>query len=164
MSGVLLLNATYEPLRVIPLKRAVVLVLQNKAEVISASEEPVRSAYLTLQMPKVIRLNYFVKIPYRARVALNRKSLMARDRSTCQYCGGHGNTIDHIVPRAKGGRHEWTNVATACSPCNAKKGDRTLEELGWTLLNKPEIPRVNSHVIVGIGVIDPDWEPHLNLA
>src|SRR5690349_13425250 len=81
MTGVLLLNATYEPLRVIPLKRAVVLVLQEKAEVVSAGEEPVRSPSLSMNIPTVVRLKYFVKIPYRAKVALNRKSLMARDNS-----------------------------------------------------------------------------------
>lgn len=164
MTGVLLLNATYEPLRVISMKRAIVLVIQDKAEIISAGEEPVRSASLCMTVPKVVRLRYFVKIPYRARVALNRKSLMARDKSTCQYCGGHGNTIDHIVPRARGGRHEWTNVTTACSPCNQKKGDRLLSELGWELLSKPEVPRYNSHILVGLATMDPEWEPHLQLA
>jgi 5-methylcytosine-specific restriction endonuclease McrA len=163
MTGVLLLNATYEPLRVIPLKRAVVLIIQDKAEVVSAGEEPVRSAYMSMQIPTVVRLKYFVRIPYRAKVALNRRSLMARDNSTCQYCGKYGNTIDHIVPRAKGGKHEWTNVTTACSPCNQRKGDKTLNELGWTLLSKPEVPRVNSSLLVGIGQMDPDWEPHLQL-
>lgn len=164
MNGCLLLNATYEPLRVISMKRAVVLVLQKKAEVISAGEEPVRSASLTMKVPKVIRLRYFVRIPYRAKVALNRKALMARDNSTCQYCGRHGNTIDHIVPRAKGGRHEWTNVATACSPCNQKKGDRLLSELGWSLLNVPVVPRVNTHLLIGVGTMDPEWNDYLAIA
>ncbi len=160
---VLLLNSSYAPLRVIPRNRAICLVVAKKAEIVSADDsEYVRSEHLTLKAPKVVRLLAFVKIPYRAMVALNRKSLMARDRGMCQYCGEHGNTIDHIVPRARGGRHEWTNVATACVPCNQKKGDRLLSELGWTLLNVPIVPRVNSHVLIGMGlVLDPEWDEYL---
>lgn len=163
MRSVLLLNASYEPLRVLSMKRAVVLVLQEKAEIVEAGEEPVRSASFTMTLPKVIRLRYYVKIPYRAKVALNRKALIARDKGVCQYCGGHGSTIDHIHPRSKGGRHEWTNVALACVACNAAKGDRLLSELGWTLLSKPEVPRVDSHLVIGITTIDPAWEPHLGI-
>lgn len=164
VQGVLLLNASYEPLRVLGLARAVCLVLAEKAEVITAGEEPVRSASFEMPTPKVIRLRYYVKIPYRAKVALNRKSLMARDNSTCQYCGKAGNTIDHITPRARGGRHEWTNVVCACGPCNQKKGHRLLSELGWSLNMTPDVPRVATHLIVGIGTIEPEWEPHLALA
>lgn len=164
MRSVLLLNADYLPLRVVPLKRAVVLVLQHKAEVIEAGEEPVRSASFEMPMPSVIRLTYYVKIPYRAKVALNRKSLIARDQGLCGYCRKHGSTIDHIHPRSRGGRHEWTNVTLACGPCNQKKGDKLLSELGWPLHNKPEVPRVTSHILVGLAELDPAWAAHLALA
>ena len=172
MQGVLLLNASYEPLRVIALKRAVVLILQEKAEIVEAGEEPVRSAYLTLNLPKVIRLKYFVKIPYRAKAALNRKALMARDEGICQYCFGPGNTIDHVLPRSRGGTHEWSNVVLACAPCNQKKSDKLLSELGWKLAMKPEVPRASSRILIGVVKMDEEWaeylaydkEPHLRLA
>lgn len=161
MKSVLLLNASWEPLRVIPLKRAVVLVLQEKAEVVEAGEEEVRSSYFSMPLPSVVRLKYFVKIPFRAKVALNRRTLISRDKGICQYCGGHGSTIDHIVPRSRGGTHEWTNVALACGPCNSQKRDKLLSEIGWTLLNKPAVPHVRTHIVLGIGTLDPSWEPHL---
>lgn len=165
MRNVLLLNATYEPLRIIALKRAVVLILQEKAEIIEGDDgEYVRSAYLNLPMPTVIRLKYFVKIPHNAKVALNRKALITRDRGVCQYCRGRGTTIDHIVPRSRGGRHEWKNVTLACGPCNARKDDKLLSELGWTLLTQPTVPKVRTHIVVGVAVIDPAWAPHLGLA
>lgn len=163
-NNVLLLNASYEPLKVVSWHRAVVMVLQEKADVIEADdEEPVRSANFSMPMPIVIRLRYFVKIPYKAKVALNRRNLALRDKGLCQYCDRPGNTIDHIVPRSRGGQHEWTNVALACSPCNFKKGDRLLSELDWTLNSKPEVPRVSTHLIIGVGTIDPAWEPHLGI-
>jgi 5-methylcytosine-specific restriction endonuclease McrA len=163
-NNVLLLNASYEPLKVVSWHRAVVMVLQEKADVVEADDgEPVRSATFSMPMPIVIRLRYFVKIPYKAKVALNRRNLSLRDKGTCQYCGNNGTTIDHIVPRSRGGCHEWTNVTLACSPCNFKKGDRLLSELGWALTSKPEVPRVSTHLIIGIGTIDPLWEPHLGI-
>lgn len=168
MKQVLLLNASHEILRVIPLKRAVVLVLQEKAEVVEAGSEYVRSAYFSMPMPSVIRLKYFVRIPYHAKVALNRKALVARDRGVCQYCGKNGTTIDHIIPRARwkgpGPVHQWTNVALACSPCNQKKGHRLLSELGWTLRSKPDVPRVAARILIGVAEIDPAWEPHFAVA
>lgn len=163
MAGVLLLNSSYEPLRIISLKRAVILVLQEKADVLSANDEdPVRSEHLWLDRPLVVKLRYYVKIPYRARVALNRKSLTARDGGICQYCGKHGNTIDHVIPRAKGGRHEWENVVLACSPCNQKKSDSLLSEIGWTLPRKPEVPRTSGRIIIGVAKIDEEWAEYLD--
>jgi 5-methylcytosine-specific restriction endonuclease McrA len=164
---VLLLNATYEPLCVVPLKRAMILVLQEKADVIEADEdeEPVRSATAEWLRPKVIRLRYMVKIPYRAKVALNKKNLYARDGGQCQYCAKHmgmsSATIDHVHPRSKGGRNVWENVALACGDCNYTKGDRTLDDIGWSLLKKPHVPkRQGSHILIGLAM-DPTWESYL---
>ena len=158
---VLLLNASYEPLRVISMKRAVVLVLQDKAEIIEADEEPVRSATFEMLRPSVIRLVSYVNLPYRAKVPLNRRTLATRDRHTCQYCGNHGNTIDHVIPRSRGGRHEWTNVVLACGPCNFTKSDRLLSELGWALPSQPSVPK--TRLVIGMVERNPAWEPHLAL-
>lgn len=163
MRSVLLLNVTHEPLRVVSFKRAMVLVLQDKAEIVEAAEEPVRSAYCEYPAPTVIKMRYFVKVPWRAKVPLNRKTLVARDRGTCQYCGHHGSTIDHVVPRSRGGRHEWENVVLACSPCNFRKKDRLLSEIGWELLSQPKVPQANIYLLIGTDV-DPAWEPHLAVA
>lgn len=164
MSNVLLLNVTHEPLRVISLKRAMVLVLQDKAEIIEGDlEDPVRSATDEYPRPKVVKLRYFVKIPFSARAPLNRKNLMVRDRGKCAYCGGHGSTIDHVIPRAKGGKHTWENVVLSCSPCNQRKGDKLLSQLGWELEVTPTVPATTVAILIGFQV-DPAWEPHLQLA
>jgi 5-methylcytosine-specific restriction endonuclease McrA len=161
---VLLLNASWEPLRVIPLKRAVVLVLQEKADVLEVVDdsEPVRSASCQVARPSVIKLRYYVKVPWKAKAALNRANLTNRDAGACQRTGCHrsGNTIDHVVPRSRGGRHEWANVTLMCSKCNQEKGDRLLSELGWELKTTPSTP---TRTIL-VGLIDPAWEPHLGLA
>jgi 5-methylcytosine-specific restriction endonuclease McrA len=162
---VLLLNATHEVLRAISLKRAVVLVLQEKAEVVEAGEEYVRSAYFEMKMPKVIRLNYFVRVPWKSKVALNRRNLQARDHGQCQVvgCVRRGDTIDHIKPRSRGGAHEWDNVTLMCGKCNSAKDDKLLSELGWTLKSKPTVPRTGG-IIIGIAEMDPAWEAHLAFA
>lgn len=163
MNAVLLLNASWEPLRVISVRRAVLLLLAEKANVVAQGEGEIRSASLSVPAPSVIRLRYYVRVPYRARAPLNRRNLAARDAGRCQYCGSPGNTIDHVVPRSRGGRHEWNNVVLACSPCNQRKDSRLLHELGWTLARKPTTPKVTAHLVVGV-VMRPEWEPHLQLA
>lgn len=159
---VLLLNASFEPLKVIPVRRAVMLILRGKAESVAAGDDPAlfRSATNVIEVPAVVRLKYQVKIPYRATVALSRAALLARDSRTCQYCFKPGNTIDHVVPRARGGMHSWENVVTACTRCNAKKDDRLLEELGWTLRFTPYAPKAWFYVVFKFQ-LDPAWEPYL---
>jgi len=161
MSTTLLLNASYEPLCVIPVRRAVVLVLADKADVLVAGDAAVRSARLSVAAPSVIRLRYFVKVPYRASLPLNRRNLLARDHGRCAYCGGRGDTIDHVVPRSKGGPHEWTNVVAACRPCNARKDDKLLDELGWTLPVTPRAPSGWAYLVIGVASTDPEWAPFL---
>lgn len=162
MRNVLLLNASFEVLRAVSMGRAVVLVLEGKAEIVEDTGEYLRSPSITMPMPAVIRLKYYVKVPWKAKVALNRKNLAARDGGVCQKvgCTRKGDTIDHIVPRSRGGKHDWTNVTLMCAKHNQEKGDRTLEVLGWTLKSQPTVPTRT----VLVGVIDPIWEPHLNLA
>jgi 5-methylcytosine-specific restriction endonuclease McrA len=158
----LLLNASFEPLRVIPVRRAVMLILRGKAESVASGDDPVvfRSAHHVIEAPSVVRLKYHVRIPYRATVPLSRTALLARDDKTCQYCFKPGNTIDHVVPRARGGQHCWENVVTACSRCNAKKDDRLLEELGWSLRVKPYAPKAWFYVVLRFQP-DPSWAPYL---
>lgn len=159
--GTLLLNASFEPIHVIPERRAVVLVMAGKAELIEEKPGRFRSATTAVPNPAVVRLSKFVHIPYRARVLLTRRSLIKRDKGVCQYCGRRGDTIDHIVPRSKGGPHEWENVALACSRCNSKKADRTLAELGWTLPSTPYAPAGTFWVTFQQGEIPEQWAPYL---
>jgi 5-methylcytosine-specific restriction endonuclease McrA len=164
VSGTLLLNATYEPLCVVPRTRAVVLVLAEKAEIVEAGEGQVRSASRTVPMPSVIRLTTYVRVPYRARLPLTRRALLARDAHRCAYCHAGADTVDHVIPRSRGGRHEWENVVAACRTCNGRKGDRLLHELGWSLRATPTVPHGTRWMVVGVGRVDPAWEPYLQIA
>lgn len=157
----LLLNASYEPLGVIPVRRAVVLVLADKADVVAAGAGSLRSARTSVPVPSVIRLRAYVRVPYRARLPLNRRNLLARDRGRCAYCDGRGDTIDHVVPRSRGGEHVWENVVAACRPCNGRKDDRLLGELGWTLPFAPQAPTGWAYLLVGVATIDPAWSTWL---
>lgn len=161
MTAVLLLNATYEPLTTIGLHRAIVLVLQDKAEIVHSAEGEVRSATMAVPLPLVIRLKSYVKVPFRNSLPLSRRALMARDGGRCQYCGKDGDTIDHVLPRAKGGKHLWENVVLACSPCNQKKADKTLAQLGWKLPREPKAPKGNVWLSWGKKVHE-SWEPYLS--
>src|SRR4051794_16782207 len=114
MSRSLVLNASYEPLSVVPARRAVVLVLDQKADVIHESDAALHSEKLTVPVPSVIRLRYFVRVPYRRSAALSRRGVFLRDSGKCQYCGKRADSIDHVVPRSKGGPHTWDNVVAAC--------------------------------------------------
>ena len=161
MSKALVLNASYEPLCVVPVRRAVVLVLKEKAEVVHAAERQLRAERVTLPVPSVIRLRYFVKVPYRARAALNRRAVFARDGHRCQYCGAPAENLDHVVPRSRGGQHVWENVVAACRPCNTRKEDRLLSEVGLTLRRRPTAPKELTWIIVAVGTVHPHWEPYL---
>lgn len=162
MNRVLLLNATYEPIQVITLKRAVGLLVADKAEMVDSREGEISSASYSIPHPSVIRLKYYVKIPYRGTLPLTRRTLLHRDNHTCQYCGKRGDTIDHVLPKSRGGRHSWDNVVIACRPCNAKKSDKLLGELGWRLKREPVAPKGTFWIILGLS--EPEWEPYLALA
>ena len=144
MQRVLVLNATYEPLSVVSVRRAVVLLLKEKAELIEATDERLHAAYTSLPVPLVIRLVYYVRIPRRITFAPTRHSVLLRDNFTCQYCGGTPGranlTLDHVIPRCRGGRTVWENLVTACRSCNTRKGNRTLEEAGMMPRRAPARP------------------------
>jgi 5-methylcytosine-specific restriction endonuclease McrA len=145
MSQVLVLNATYEPLNVVSIRRAVLLLVKEKAEVVEATEARLRSERMSLRVPLVIRLVYFVRIPRRFSLPLSRGTVMARDHYACQYCGDQPGkaklTIDHVMPRSRGGETSWKNVIAACGVCNRRKGNRTPEEAHMPLLSQPSRPR-----------------------
>ena len=161
---VLLLNSTYEPLTALPLRRAIIMLLCGKADVVH--DDPagpvIHSATRTIAVPSVIRLRCYVRVPYRARIPMTRAALMHRDRFRCAYCGGKADTIDHVVPRSRGGEHTWENCVACCARCNARKADRLLEELGWALSITPGPPRRGVlGRMWGNEESDPAWEPWL---
>jgi 5-methylcytosine-specific restriction endonuclease McrA len=159
---ILLLNATYEPLAIVALQRAVLLVLDGKAEVVEATDALIRSPSTALPYPAVIRLVAYARVPWRGTIPLTRAALLARDNRTCQYCGKTGDTIDHVLPRARGGKHVWENVVIACVKCNGRKADKTLAELGWKLPRQPAAPRGVRWVTLAVGTVDPTWAPYID--
>ncbi len=164
MSGALVLNATYEPLCIVPSRRAAVLVLAERADVLHDTGHALHSEHLTVPVPSVIRLRNFVKVPFRRRAPLNRRGVFARDGHRCQYCGGTAESIDHVIPRSKGGEHVWENVVAACRPCNIRKGDRLLHATSMELRKRPVVPRELTWVTVAVGSVPEHWAPYLQPA
>ena len=147
--GCLALNASYEPLTMVPMRRALRLVIDGKAEIVEAdADRVVRSERLTMPRPAVIRLTKFIHVPRRFRRQVTNTFLFARDRYRCQYCGRHltelkpreSLTRDHLIPLSRGGTNDWTNVVAACSPCNTRKGNRLPDEIGMHPLTHPVEP------------------------
>ena len=161
MAHALILNATYEPLCVVPQRRALVLVLASKAVPIEDSGDVLHSVLTAMDVPCVVRLTRYVKVPHRGPVPLTRRAIFARDAGRCAYCGGAAATVDHVVPRSRGGEHAWDNVVAACHRCNHVKGDRQVSELGWRLRTPPHQPVGPAWRILGTGRADPRWVPYL---
>jgi 5-methylcytosine-specific restriction endonuclease McrA len=157
----LVLNASYEPLCVVPARRAVVLVLKSKAEIIAADGEVFRSEKTIVRVPSVVKLKYFVAVPYRTRGTLSRRAVLVRDDFECQYCGAPAENVDHIHPRSRGGTHTWENVVACCRRCNSRKENRTAAEVGMKLRRPPRAPQDNLFLIVSVGKLHPTWEPYL---
>ncbi len=165
MESVLVLNATYEPLSVVSVRRAVLLLLKEKAEIVEAAEAELRSEHVSMPMPLVIRLVYYVRIPRRLSLPVTRRTVLARDHYTCQYCGRQPArkdlTVDHIVPRSRGGHTAWENVVTACQRCNGRKGSRTPEEAGMSLLSPPARPRYVALTLIEGGETRRVWDKYM---
>ena len=142
MGQTLVLNASYEPLNITSWRRAIILMLKGKAE--SIEEDTSHTIHTGKNLPTVIRLRHYVKVPYRE-VALTRKNILLRDNNTCQYCNHRGShlSIDHVLPRSRGGSDNWENVTTACLSCNIQKSNRTPEEANMPLKRKPYRPLSN---------------------
>ena len=162
-AATLLLNATYEPLCVVSSRRAIVLVLAEKAESVDSAAEVVHAETVSLAVPIVVRLTRFVRVPYPASVPLSRRAVFTRDGQTCVYCGSSATSIDHVVPRSRGGTHTWDNVVAACRRCNHTKADRSLAELGWALPHPPRTPSGAAWRLLGSRSVDPRWREWLGM-
>lgn len=161
MGHALVLNATYEPLCVVSARRALVLVLNEKAITVENSGSVLHSASASVPLPAVVRLNRFVRVPYRSGIPLTRRAIFVRDGGRCVYCGAVATSVDHVVPRSRGGQHVWENVVAACRRCNHAKSDRHVAELGWGMRAAPRAPSGPVWRILGTGRHDPRWLPYL---
>jgi 5-methylcytosine-specific restriction endonuclease McrA len=165
MNGhVLVLNQDYRALTVCSVERATILVLLRKADLVEALPDRfVRSPSLQVPWPSIVRLKAYITVPYK-RIMISRKNILRRDRYRCQYCASRDQlTIDHVLPKSRGGRDSWENLVAACTPCNNRKGNRTPDEAGMDLSRKPFRP---SHVMFirdCIGALDDTWKPYLFL-
>jgi 5-methylcytosine-specific restriction endonuclease McrA len=173
MNAVLLLNASYEPLAVIPARRALSLLLRERVDAVTDERVKIPAAAQDLSIPTVLRLRHYVSVPQRG-VRWSRRGIMRRDHFSCIYCGvrageSRGNnvitkadfTIDHIIPKSRGGRNSWGNTACACPKCNQRKGNRTPHEAGMPMLWEPKTPRVD--YLVAMGQVPTAWKFYLEL-
>lgn len=164
---VLVLNATYEPLNVCSVRRALVLLLKEKAEMIEHGDGVLRSETMQIDQPEVIRLVSFVRVPrdiHRRRIT--RKAVLARDDWICQYCGSEkpGLTVDHVIPRSRGGRSVWENIVAACAACNRRKGSRMPHEIRMHPRNRPRPPGPTVFIRIAAPRAPATWEPYLPTA
>ncbi len=163
---VLVLNASYEPINVTPVRRAVVLVLKGVATTEEENGSFIHSARMAFRIPSVIRLREFRRIPYQTR-ALSRKNILLRDRHTCQFCGrvlpAVELTLDHVIPRSRGGHTDWDNLVACCHTCNNLKGDRLPEEVGLKLLRPPRpfTLHTSRQLMRMLGRSDERWRKYL---
>ena len=163
-SRVLVLNASYEPINVCTVRRAVVLILKERAEVLERSERELHAENLTIPGPAVIRLISYVRIPRDAHSRkITRRAIFARDKWTCQYCGSARDslTVDHVIPRSKGGTSHWDNIVTCCAPCNRRKGDRLPKQVGMRPRRVPRAPSPTIFVHVAVPRVPDVWQPYL---
>lgn len=162
---VLVLNTTYEPINVCSTRRAVILLLKDRADVLEADGPQICAERVSLPRPTVIKLRDFVNVPRSDRRRLSRRVVLARDGHSCQYCGSTRHlTLDHVIPRSRGGSTSWDNVVTSCSHCNTHKGDRLLAEIGMILRARPRLPRPTDFLIASPCAVPEGWAPYLELA
>ncbi|MEZ4865272.1 MAG: HNH endonuclease [Caldilineaceae bacterium] len=173
MSAILLLNASYEPLAVIPARRALSLLLRERVDAVTDERVKIPTASNDLAIPSVLRLRRYARVPKRG-VRWSRRSVFQRDGYRCIYCGIHAGdrqggevitkrdfTLDHILPKSRGGRNTWGNTACACPKCNQRKGNRTPHEAGMPMLWEPKTPRVD--YLVASGEVPTAWKFYLEL-
>lgn len=160
----LVLNAGYEPLAVVSFKRALILVLNQKATVLAGAEDRVHSARQEFVLPSVILLSKYVRIPGSRVVPVSRRGVLRRDGHRCVYCTRSANTIDHVQPKSRGGKDTWENLVACCLRCNNAKSDRTLAEMGWQLSFVPRMPQGTIWTLRGAELLEPEWDEFLALA
>ena len=161
MARSLVLNATYEPLADVSARRAVVLVLDGKADLVHGTERTWHAERHRVAEPSVVRLRYFVRVPFQRRAPLSRRAVFLRDDHRCQYCDRRAENLDHVVPRSRGGEHVWENVVACCARCNTLKRDRLLTETAMRLARRPQAPTRLSWVRVAVGHVPDSWVPYL---
>ena len=162
---VLVLNSTYEPVNVCSTRRAVVLLLKDKAETVEATEGVFHSERAAVTVPLVIKLVHYVRLPHSEGRRLSRRAILARDGFCCQYCGSTRHlTLDHIVPRSRGGLTSWDNVVTSCAPCNVRKGACLPSEVGMSTSRKPRPPLPGDFVLATQRALPEAWLPYLEFA
>jgi 5-methylcytosine-specific restriction endonuclease McrA len=157
----LVLNATFEPLGIVSSRRALLLVLATRAELLHATDGVFRAERASFPEPSVVRLARYVRVPHNRTVAVNRRTVFARDGHRCQYCGSAAESIDHVVPRSRGGLHAWENVVAACRRCNTRKEDRLPHEAGLVLHCHPAAPRQRVWLLAMSGGARDEWAPYL---
>ena len=159
----LVLNATYEPINVCTVRRATVLLLKEKAEVIEIGSQTLHWANGSLAKPVVIRLITYVKIPRDThKRKITRRAVFARDGWACQYCGARTSlTVDHVIPRSKGGSSSWDNIVASCAPCNRRKGDQLPRQVGMRLSRQPRMPNPTVFIHVASPTIPVAWQQYL---
>ncbi len=159
----LVLNQNYEAMSICNVQRAVVLLFLGKAELIAAKDSrKVRSTRISFPFPTIVRLRVYIRVPYK-KIVLSRKNILRRDNHKCQYCSRADVTltIDHIVPKSKGGTDSWENLVAACVKCNNKKGDRSPEDANMPLHKRPTKPSHITFMKHFVGRIDDEWKPYL---
>ncbi|HTJ72424.1 MAG TPA: HNH endonuclease [Actinospica sp.] len=166
MPHTLVLNASYEPLCVVPQRRAVVLVLNHKAVTLEGTGASLHAAGVRgmgweLPAPSVVKLTRYVRVPLRRGVPLTRRAIFARDGGRCVYCDAPATSVDHVFPRSRGGQHAWDNVVSSCRRCNHVKADRLLGDLGWRMKRPPVQPNGSAWRILSSGRTDQRWLPYL---
>lgn len=158
----LVLNAGYEPLAVVSFKRALVLVMNDKATIVQSDQDhPVWSATGVWERPSVILLTRYVRIPRTRVTPVSRRGVLRRDDHRCCYCGKAATTIDHVLPRSRGGRDTWENLVACCLKCNNLKGDQTPSEMGWRMLFTARIPQGTGWTMRGVEKPLPQWDEFL---
>jgi len=162
LGKVLLLNANYQPMSICSVEHAVVLLYLDKVDLVETSKtRALRSAFTTFPFPSVVRVKSFVNLPFK-KVPLTKKNVERRDNGQCVYCTSTRDlTIDHVIPKSKGGKDSWDNWVTACKRCNSLKDDKTLEEAGMKLLKKPTRPNYIMFLKSMSKEVAGDWEPYL---
>jgi len=161
---VLILNQNYEPLTLCSVKRAIILMYLDKVQLVERYNCDIHSVSTSMPCPSVVRLHFYIRKPFKE-VLLNRKNIIKRDGSICQYCGKNSQpmTIDHVIPKSYGGRDTWENLVCACIKCNSKKGNRTPEQAGMKLLRQPRKPSHLFYLQSLIGSPPESWKPYLFL-
>ena len=164
-SHVLVLNQSFQPMSITNARKAIVLIFLGKAEIVEKDGEFIHSVNDRFPLPSIVRLTRYINVPQK-RVMLTRKNIIKRDKHQCQYCGKRSVslTLDHVIPRVRGGKDTWENLVCACVKCNNKKGNRTPEDVGLKLLKKPKKPNHIFFIRYSVGVVDTRWKPYLYMS